>query len=80
MVQTFKESHEKDVERLDADCRDFEKHMRLAYESDKAAVRVSPSQAQVDQMEGWLLEKPISYTSRMTTSARKVSLTIGTTT
>jgi hypothetical protein len=42
---------------------DFEKQMRLANESDKTAVRVSPSHAQVDQLEGWLLEKPIPYTS-----------------
>ena len=42
---------------------DFEKDMRLANESDKTAVRVSPSQAQVDQVEGWLLEKPIPYIS-----------------
>ncbi len=31
---------------------DFEKQMRLAYESDKTTVRASPSQAQVDQLEG----------------------------
>ena len=31
---------------------DFEKQMRLANESDKTAVRVSPSQTQVDQFEG----------------------------
>ncbi len=37
--------------------------MRLANESVKTAVRVSPSQAQVDQVEGWLLEKPIPYIS-----------------
>jgi len=42
---------------------DFEKQMRLADESDKTAVRASPSQAQVDQLEGWLLEKPIPYIS-----------------
>ena len=42
---------------------DFEKQMRLANESDKTAVRASPSQAQVDQLEGWLLEKPIPYIS-----------------
>ncbi len=42
---------------------DYEKQMRLANESDKTAVRVSPSQAQVDQLEGWLLEKPIPYIS-----------------
>ena len=42
---------------------DFEKQMRLANESDKTAVRGSPSQAQVDQLEGWLLEKPIPYIS-----------------
>ena len=38
---------------------DFEKQMRLVNESDKTAVRASPSQAQVDQLEGWLLEKTI---------------------
>jgi hypothetical protein len=37
--------------------------MRLVNESDKTTVRVSPSQAQVDQFEGWLLEKPIPYIS-----------------
>jgi hypothetical protein len=38
--------------------------MRLANESDnKTAVRPSPSQAQVDQLEGWRLEKPIPYIS-----------------
>ena len=42
---------------------DFEKQMRLANESDKTEVRVPPSQAQVDQLEGWLLEKPIPYIS-----------------
>jgi hypothetical protein len=42
---------------------DFEKQMRLANESDKTAVRASPSQAQVDHLEGWLLEKPIPYIS-----------------
>ncbi len=42
---------------------DFEKQMRLANESDKTAVRTSPSQAQVDQFEGCLLEKPIPYIS-----------------
>jgi hypothetical protein len=31
---------------------DFEKQMRLANESDKTTVRVSPSQSQVDQVEG----------------------------
>ena len=31
---------------------DFEKQMSLANESDKATVRVSPSQTQVDQLEG----------------------------
>ena len=59
-----------------ADEDDFEKQMRLANESDKTAVRASPSQTQVDQLEGWLLEKPIPL-SRMTTSVRKASLTIG---
>ncbi len=42
---------------------DFEKQMCLTNESDKTSVRVSPSQAQVDQFEGWLLEKPIPYIS-----------------
>ena len=42
---------------------EFEKQMRLANESDKTAVRASPSQAQVDQLEGWLLEKPIPFIS-----------------
>ncbi len=42
---------------------DSEKQMHLANESDKTAVRASPSQAQVDQLEGWLLEKPIPYIS-----------------
>ena len=42
---------------------DFEKQMRLVNESDKTTVRVSPSQAQVDQLEGWRLEKPIPYIS-----------------
>ena len=37
--------------------------MRLANESDKTAVRASPSQTQVDQLEEWLLEKPIPYIS-----------------
>jgi hypothetical protein len=37
--------------------------MRLANESDKTVVRDSPSQAQVDQLEGCLLEKPIPYIS-----------------
>ena len=55
---------------------DFEKQMRLANESDKTAVRSPPSQAQVDQLEGWFLEKQFR-TSRMTTSVRKTSLTIG---
>ena len=55
---------------------DFEKQMRLAKESDKTTVRVSPSKAQVDQLEGWLLENQFR-TSRMTTSARKAFLTIG---
>ena len=31
---------------------DFEKQMRLANESDKTEVRVTPSQVQVDQTEG----------------------------
>jgi hypothetical protein len=55
---------------------DFEKQMHLANESYKTAVRTSPSQTQVDQLEGWLLEKPIPL-CRMTTSVRKASLTIG---
>jgi hypothetical protein len=42
---------------------DVEKQMRLANESDKTAVRVSPSQTRVDQFEGWLLEKPSPYIS-----------------
>jgi hypothetical protein len=42
---------------------DFEKQMRLVNESDKTEVRVTQSQAQVDQIEGWLLEKPIGYIS-----------------
>jgi hypothetical protein len=37
--------------------------MKNVKESDKTAVRTSPSQAQVDQLEGWLLEKPIPYIS-----------------
>ena len=31
---------------------DFEKQMRLVNESDKTVVRVSPSEAQVDHLEG----------------------------
>ncbi len=42
---------------------DFERQMRLANESDKTAVRTSPSQAQVDHREGWFLEKPMPYIS-----------------
>ncbi len=42
---------------------DFEKQMRLTKESDKTAIRISPSQVQVDQLEGCLLEKPIPYIS-----------------
>ncbi len=42
---------------------DFEKQRRLTNESDKTVVRDSPSQAQVDQVEEWLLEKPILYIS-----------------
>jgi hypothetical protein len=42
---------------------DFEKQMRLVNESDKTVVRSSPSQAQVDQLEGCLLENPIPYIS-----------------
>ncbi len=56
-----------------ADEDDFEKQMRLANESDKTSVRVSPSPSQVDHLEGWLWERLF----RMTTSARKASLTIG---
>ena len=55
---------------------DFEKQMRLANESDKTAVRDSPSQAQVDQLEGGFWKNQFR-TSRMTTSSRKASLTIG---
>ena len=53
------------------------KQMHLANESDKTAVRASPSQAQVTQLEGWLLKKNQFCISRMTTSARKAFLTIG---
>jgi hypothetical protein len=35
---------------------DFEKQMRLTNESDKTAVRTSPSDAQVDQFEGCFFE------------------------
>ena len=42
---------------------DFEKQMCLVNESDKTTVGVSPSEAQVDQIEGCLLEKPIVYIS-----------------
>jgi hypothetical protein len=42
---------------------DFEKQMCLTNESDKTSVRTSPFQTQVDQFEGWLLEKPIPYIS-----------------
>ena len=55
---------------------DFEKQMRLANESDKTAVRASPSQAQVDQIEGCLLEKPIVYISNDNFSQKGI-LTIG---
>ncbi len=55
---------------------DFEKQMRLANESDKTSVRVSPSQAQVDQLEVCLLEKPIPYISNDNFS-QEGSLTIG---
>jgi hypothetical protein len=37
--------------------------MSLTNESDKTTVTVSPSQTQVDQFEGCLLEKPIPYIS-----------------
>jgi hypothetical protein len=37
--------------------------MSLVNESDTTSVKASPSQAQVDQFEGWLLEKPIPYIS-----------------
>ncbi len=55
---------------------DFERQLHLVNELDKTSVRASPSQPQVDQFEGLLLEKPIPL-SRMTTSVRKTSLTIG---
>ena len=42
---------------------DFEKQMCLTNESGKTSVRASPSQTQVDQLGGWLLEKPIPYIS-----------------
>jgi hypothetical protein len=72
--QNFKTSaaEEDDVEMTDdgeglgetsPDEDDFEKQMCLVNESDKTSVRASPSQAQVDQFEGWLLEKPIPYIS-----------------
>jgi hypothetical protein len=32
-------------------------------ELDETTVRISPSQAQIDQSEGWLLEKPMTYIS-----------------
>ena len=52
------------MKKMLSDEDDFEKHMSLANESDKTTtVRTSPSQAQVDQLEGWLLEKPIPYIS-----------------
>ena len=38
---------------------DFEKQMCLSNETDKTTVRDSPSQVQVNQLEGWVLEKPI---------------------
>jgi hypothetical protein len=49
--------------------------MCLVNESDKTSIRVSPSQVQVDQLEGdfW---KTQFHISRMTTSERKESLTI----
>ena len=50
--------------------------MRLANESDKTEVRVPPSQAQVDQLEGWLLEKQIVYISNNNFSQEGI-LTIG---
>ena len=46
-----------------ADEDDFEKQMRLANESDKTTVRASPSQEQVDHLEGWFFQKPIPYIS-----------------
>ncbi len=52
---------------------DFERQMRLANESDKTAVRDSPSQPQVDQLEGWLLEKPIPYISNDNFSQEGIS-------
>ncbi len=42
---------------------DFEKQIRLVNESDKTTGRVLPSQVQVDQIEGCLLEKQILYIS-----------------
>ena len=54
------------------DENDFEKQMRLVNESDKTAVRDSPSQAQVDQLEGGLLENPIPYTSNDNFSQRGI--------
>ncbi len=42
---------------------DFEKQMCLVNESDKTTVRPSPFQAQVDQFECCLLEKPTPYIS-----------------
>jgi hypothetical protein len=73
-TKTFKNSpaEEDDVEmtgdregsgELSCDEDDFEKQMRLTNESDKTTVRVSPSQRQVDQLEGWFLVKPIPYIS-----------------
>jgi hypothetical protein len=49
--------------------------MRLDNESDKTQVRPSPSQAQVDQIEGGFWKNQFR-TSRVTTSDRKTSLTI----
>ncbi len=55
---------------------DFEKQIRLANESDKTTVRVSPFQAQLISLRGGFWKNQFR-TSRMTTSARKASLTIG---
>ena len=54
------------MKKMLSDEDDFEKQMCLANKSDQTAtVRPSPSQAQVDQLEGWLLEKPIPYISNV---------------
>ena len=52
------------MKKMLSDEDDFEKQMSLDNESDKTTtVRTSPSQTQVDQLEEWLLEKPIPYIS-----------------